>query len=465
LTQVEAAPHRNWIRGNLAWILFLLFLAVFTVGRLVGPRIPDDQQKDWCALNIHIAGPFGVSVNCDSPEFMRVAAHPALLLGTSTPMQSRPGMPAVAWLVSRPLQWLSPLVPWLVKAPQRADVAPTRIENALQSFGPEYAAYIVLNLLILCCSFHVFRRIYRAHQPIDQPETVAIVAVSFAALVIATYPVTNFLLTPHSQLLNTLAPLLALFFALRAYDGALEEIRFAVVVGTIVGFGQTAYANFLVVTMAVLLFAGLHAFRCWRGVAGLALLRNAVVLVALSVAPIVLWYAFVRLAGGEFRYHEWQDDKSVSWILIALQQGLAQFRSDFFRRLDYQWACLISLLPMIELMAMATLGFLIAVAVGRKQDGIVMPLIRDLRATLAIALTVGLMYFGFYLVVGQWQARLEYAALPPVIAGGAAVATALAARSPTPWRRSFGTVCAAIALLALTRALGEGVHPMGGWFD
>jgi hypothetical protein len=236
-------------------------------------------------------------------------------------------------------------------------------------------------------------------------------------------------------------------------------------VGTIVGFGQTAYANFLVITMAVLLFAGLHALRRWRSGAGLALLRNAVVLVALSVAPIVLWYAFVRLAGGEFHYHEWQDDKSVSWILTSLQQGLAQFRSEFTRRYDYQLASLISLLPMIELMAMATLGFLIAVVVVRKQDRIVMPLIRDLRATLGIALIVGVMYFGFYLCVGQWQVRLEYAALPPVIAGGAALATAFAGRLPTLWRRSFGVVCAAIALLALTRALAEGVHVIGGLFD
>src|SRR5262249_3333412 len=197
---------------------------------------------------------------------------------------------------------------------------------------PQYAAYVVLNLLILCCSFHLFRRIYRVHQPTDQPETVAVVAVSFAALMIATYPVTNFLLSPHSQLFNTLSPLLAFFFALRANEGALEDMRFAVLVGAIVGFGQTAYANFFVITMSVLLFAGLHAVRRRHGGAQLVLLRNATVLVALSLAPIVLWYAFVRLAGGEFHYHEFQHDKSVAWILIALQDSLGRFWSELARR-------------------------------------------------------------------------------------------------------------------------------------
>src|SRR5262249_40571660 len=155
---------------------------------------------------------------------------PSVLLGTGTPMQSRPGMPVAAWLVALPLQPLASLVPHLVNKPERADIDPARIAGALQSFGPQYVAYILLNLLILCGSFYLFGRIYRAHQPSDQPETVTIVAVSFATLMIATYPVTNYLLTPHSQLFNTLAPLLALFFAIRANEGALADIRFCAVV-------------------------------------------------------------------------------------------------------------------------------------------------------------------------------------------------------------------------------------------
>ena len=465
MTGAEVLPDRGPIRRNLAWALFLLVLAVFTAGRLVGPRIPDSEQKRWCAVNVHITAALGVSLNCDSPEFMRVAAHPEVLLGTTTPMQSRPGMPAMAWLLSWPLQPLASLVPRLVDGPQRADIDPARISSALQSFGPEYAAYVVLNLLILCCSFHVFRLICRRHQPADRPESVAIVAVSFATLMVATYPVTNFLLSPHSQLFNTLSPLLAFFFALRANEGALEDIRFAVLVGAIVGFGQTAYANFFVITMAVLLFAGLSALRRWPDGARLVPLCNAVVLVVLSVAPIVLWYAFVRLLGGEFHYHEFQHDKSVAWIGIALQESMARFWSEFVRRFDFQLAGVISLLPIFGLMAVATLGFLITAAVRLKRDRIVVPLIRDLRPTLGVALVVGLMFFGFYVCVGQFQVRLDYAALPPVIAGGGALATALAGRLPTRWRRSFGAACAAIALLALVLAIAEGAHARGDWFD
>jgi hypothetical protein len=466
MTLTEAAPHRGWIRRNLAWVLFLLMLAIFTAGRLVGPRIPDDEQRRWCAVNVHITSQVGVSLNCDSPEFMRVAAHPAALLETATPMQSRPGMPAAAWLVALPLQPLASLVPRLVKRPERADIDPGRIQGALQSFGPQYVAFVVLNLLILCGSFHLFHRVYQAHQATDQPDSVAIVAVSIATLLVATFPVTNFLLSPHSQLFNTLVPLLALVFALRANAGALAETRFAVTVGAIVGFGQTAYAVFFVTTLTVLLFAGLHAFRNRRGGANLAvLLRNAAILVALSVAPIVLWYALVRLGTGQFRYHEVVDDKSVAWMVIAVQQGLGHFIAEFTRRFDFQLRGVISLLPMIALMTALTLGFLVAAAVRLGRGKIVAPLIHEVGTTVAVALVVGVMFFAFYVCVGQFQVRLDYAALPAVVAGLGAVATAMTARLPTAWRRSFAGACATLALVALALGMAEGAHASGLWFD
>ena len=80
LTRTDAPQSRSWARRKLAWGLFLLMLATFTAGRMVGPRVPDDQQKRWCVVNVHITARLGVSLNCDAPEFMRVAAHPSALI-------------------------------------------------------------------------------------------------------------------------------------------------------------------------------------------------------------------------------------------------------------------------------------------------------------------------------------------------------------------------------------------------
>src|ERR1051325_3643716 len=127
MSRPQDAPRSAFVRRHLGWVLFLLMLAVFAAGRLVGPRIPDDQQKYWCAINVRITAQLGVSLNCDSPEFMRVAARPSLLLGTSTPMQSRGSEPISPCVVALPLQPLASLVPHLVIRPERADIDQARV--------------------------------------------------------------------------------------------------------------------------------------------------------------------------------------------------------------------------------------------------------------------------------------------------------------------------------------------------
>jgi len=463
MTVVAAPPHRGWTRRNLAWVLFLLMLAIFTIGRLVGPRIPDDQQKQWCVLNVHITTLLGVSLNCDAALYMSVAARPSALLDPGNALQSRPGLPIAAWVVALPLRPLASLVPRLVHRPERSDIDPGRVQGALQSFGPEYVAYVLLNLLMLCASFHLFRRIHQAHQPTDQPDAVAIVAAAIATLMVATYPVTNYLLSPQAQLFNTLVPLLALFFAIRANAGALMDVRFAAMVGVIVGFGQTAYALFLVITMAVLALAGVHALRNWHRISRLLLARNAAVLVAISVAPMLLWYAFVRIATHQFFYHELVDDESVVWLMAYLQKGGDIFLAELSRRAGSQLNGLNSLAPMVTLAAALTAGFLIAAIIRFGYDKVAAPL--GTRSTVAVAVVVSAMFHGFYVGVGQFQVRLNYAALPPIVAALGAVGTALAGRLPAVWRRAFAAACAALAVVTVALAIAEGERVPGHWFD
>jgi hypothetical protein len=237
-------------------------------------------------------------------------------------------------------------------------------------------------------------------------------------------------------------------------------------VGAITGFGQTAYAVFILNPKIVLMFAGLHWIRHRRGKATLLLLRNAAVLAALTVAPTVAWYACIRLSGNEFHLHEVERDGSFIWILTSLQQGGEHFRSELARRFDYQLAGLITLLPMIKVMTAVTLGFLAAAAGWLKWHRILLRrLIGDTWPTFAIALIVALIFFVFYVGVGTFQVRLSYPALPPLIAAGATLATAFASHLPTMWRRLFGGACGAVALVALVLAMAEGPHVMGQWFD
>jgi len=463
MSEAALPPRRGLVRRHLTWSLFALMLAVFIAGRAVGPRVPDDRQKQWCVVNVHITAVFGVSLNCDSPEFMRDATHLSALLEPGSPLQTRPGAPFAAWLVALPLRPLAALVPGVAKA-ERADIDRGRIDNALQTFGPSYIAYITLNVLVLGLSFHVFRRIYRLHQPSDEPDAVAIVSVAVATLMIATYPLTNYLLSPHTQALNTLVPLLTLYWALRASAGALANTRFAVTVGAVVGLGTTAYGLFPVTAMTVLLFAGLHALRDWPRRVSLALLRNAMIVVLMSVLPAVVWYVFVRETTGEFYNNELARGDSVVWMLTALHQGPSEFVRQFVLRASFHFRGFVSLLPMIAAMSAVTAGFFIA-AMRLGREKMVAPAASGVASTIGTALVVAVMLFGFYVCVGQFQVRHSYAAIPPLVAALGVIATTLAGRLPATWRRSYAGACAVIAVVTLALAIAEGPHVTGQWFD
>src|SRR4051794_2622490 len=114
-----------------AWLWFILGLAVLLVGLLIGPRVPDDQQSARCVVNIHLPGPFGISLNCDSPEFLRLANTPSGLLEPKNTRQPRPGLILAATLISRPILPLVSLPVMLGVKAGRADIDPNRIGSAL----------------------------------------------------------------------------------------------------------------------------------------------------------------------------------------------------------------------------------------------------------------------------------------------------------------------------------------------
>src|SRR5664280_1010913 len=105
--------------------LFLMFAL------LIGPRLPDDQQATQCVVNVHLPGPFGIGLNCDSPEFMRLAHEPSALLEPFNTRQSRPGLIGAAATLAWALSPLTSLADKLGITASRPDIDPQRIANAL----------------------------------------------------------------------------------------------------------------------------------------------------------------------------------------------------------------------------------------------------------------------------------------------------------------------------------------------
>src|SRR5262245_46206780 len=82
-----AAKFIDW-----TWRGFALGLALLMAALAIGPRVMTADQQSTCVGNIELPGPFGFSLNCDSPQFMYLARQPSALLEPGNERQTRPMM-------------------------------------------------------------------------------------------------------------------------------------------------------------------------------------------------------------------------------------------------------------------------------------------------------------------------------------------------------------------------------------
>ena len=93
-------------------VLFLVL--IFFLGLLKGPIVPDDIQSKNCARNVVLPFNFGVTLNCDSGIYIRLASDLNLLFENTrvvndrnlTPgnvEQATPGSSVLVWIISKPI--------------------------------------------------------------------------------------------------------------------------------------------------------------------------------------------------------------------------------------------------------------------------------------------------------------------------------------------------------------------------
>ncbi len=394
------------------WLLLILGLAALMVGLFVGPRVPNDEQDAQCVTNVPLAGPFGISLNCDSSEFMRLARDPAALLEPQNRRQARPGLILVAAALAVPL---SPLIILVEKLKVRAGgIDPTEkgLKNALAKYFPVYATYVILNVLILLLSFDFFRRICAR---VAQIKNCTAILVSVCFLLAANDVVKAFVWSPHTQMFNILVPVFAMWVSIRAGEGALLDRRFVLLTGLSAGLGATAYFFFIIVLPCILVlgivFIIHHRSRIVLWSSGI----NFALLVVLTLLPIELWYLFVRYKTGGFFANEIVDVLD-NWLADAWQHG--------YGAVLYAWMQnLVGLLNLaasqaVPLFAVFVLVGAMAIMTWNKNSA---SLQRQVPVML-IGFLVAAISAAFYATNGAITPRLSFACMPPLIVVGGAVA-------------------------------------------
>ncbi len=303
------------------FILGFILLSVVTMLLLIGPRVPLNQQKQQCVVDLHIIGPFGLSLNCDSPEFIKDALHPHYLLTKNSVRQSRPGMILAAYILSKPLFFLNYFAKWYHPHVTRDDIAPSRV-NALWGGGfAVFGAYLLLNLVILMLACYFYFALVQIRAGISV-ATLSLIAIFFSNALTQTY-----LWSPHTQMFNIMEPL---FLCWIVYQGMQRSIfdKWWFLMSAVMGLLVTAYGTFLLYApclFVIFLYQYIKSTVQPKALSPyvMRLVGHAIVF----MIPTVVWYAIVKSVVGSYYVHEAVVYKQFTWMAEAWHQGVATLLS------------------------------------------------------------------------------------------------------------------------------------------
>jgi len=430
---------------RIAWVGFVLALALVAAGFMVGPRTPVAMQSFYCVGNVDLPGPFGFGLNCDGPLFMTLAREPQALLARDCSRQTRPGLIVMAAVLHAPLQrFANPDRP-LARFPANLFTRnPAHIAEAFRVDFPAYVAYITLNFAFLFGVFACLLAVLRPLQRMDAPTTLIVLALG--VLLIANDVTKAFLWAPHTQLLNILGPMVAIYCARRVRDGALERTRFALGIGALLGLAMTVYGVFAIVVAAVGVAALLSIAHRHTVRVALPTLLNLVILVALTALPSMLWYRYVVHKTGQFYNIEFTVMRQVVWMKDSWRIGAGHFALEWLNKL-------LSLLKYCAPQAIPALGIAVVTGFFAIESRGVAAALRRAAVNARLSILVCVAVAGFFACVGLINERLAFAIVPGLIVWAGSTALGLASAVSRRRRWFLALSCFGVAVAAAVYAI------------
>ena len=395
-------------------------------GLLVGPRVANIDQSKYCVVNVELPGPFGVSLNCDSSEFMRLAINPSGLLDINNIRTSRPTMILAAAGIAAIIAPMVPKPTYMASVDGGNVDNPNRTASSLETMGAAYVAYVLLNFGVLCGAFLLMRDLMMGvsaniqSEQLSAPRTTMTIA-GFGLLMISNDAVKAFAWSPHLQLLNILVPVLCIWTLWMSWNGRLVERWQAFLFALGIGLGVAAYPTFL---MCLFCMLGPWFVRQWQegafnGRRTLLVLRTTA-LTGTALLPFITWYLFVKITVGTFYIHETTKFNQVLWIADAWRDGPFVLLSAWFGNALY---LVMMAIPQLIFTSAAVVWTFIMLARDKNE---ILSMLRTCRLVITFCVVAAVLYIAFFATVGYMAPRLAVGIVPTfVVAAGifAVVAT------------------------------------------
>ncbi len=367
-------------------ICLICYFVIFSIFLLIGPRIPDNKQIEKCVVNIDLPSIFGISLNCDSPDFMRLGTDPSGLLELKNQRQSRPGMIFASYLISLPITPLNNIIK-LIK-PEAKREAPARINMELSEYFSVFISYAVINFCLILLSWILLFSLLKNH---ENGKSLLII-LPIASLILSNPIFKEFFWSPHTQIFNILVPIFCVWISIKTWHHGLFYKSSIFWISLIVGIGITAYATFIMYLPCLLI----PAFLKKKDLKSFVL--RTITIMPIVITPLIIWILFVLWKTGSFYNHEIEVYNQFVWIF---KQNI--FHSIFMIFNNFLYI-IINFLMQNYLILIICVACLFTLHKKLPQSE---------KQNLCIALIISIAFGLFFAVVGYYPDRLIYTMTPP----------------------------------------------------
>jgi hypothetical protein len=272
---------------------------------LLSPPPPQFQRALICAEALPIGQRVHILMNCDADSFVSLARDPSGVLEENSVRQTRPGYAVLGWVFSLPF---------------RAFNAATHG----QSFDPYYAGYVTLNWALMIFSVILFADLIAATSLLAPAVIVPV------SVLLINHITKAFFWTPHQQIFGLFAGMVSIWVARRVIVRDAEiDFKTTLLFGLSAGIACLIYGVFVLLPLTVtaaLWFFGKRG--TWIRAAALT-----GILWLSTLAPFLVWRAYVIEETGSFYSHETQFYHEFVWIPETMRESLAAFSSAHFQNL------------------------------------------------------------------------------------------------------------------------------------